>query len=119
MNDARYGLRGLLRSPGFTAVAILSLALGIGANVSIYTIANAFLTRPIGGVADPHRLVRIYSGSHSALQYHDLAYVRDNSDVFSGVIGERIMPVALANTGGTERVVGALVTPGYFSTLGV
>jgi putative ABC transport system permease protein len=119
MTDARYALRGLLRSPGFTAVAILSLALGIGANVTIYTIANAFLTRPIGGVAAPGRLVRVYRGSHSALQYRDLAYVRDNSQVFSGVIGEETMPVALANESGTERVLGALVTPGYFPTLGV
>ena len=119
MNDARYGLRGLLRSPGFTAVAILSLALGIGANVSIYTIANAFLTRPIAGVADRDRLVRVYNGAHSALQYRDLAYVRDNSEDFSGMIGEHLMPVALANASGSERVIGALVTPGYFSTLGV
>jgi len=119
MNDARYALRSLLRAPGFTAVAILSLALGIGANVTIYTIANALLTRPVGGVAEPDRLVRIYRGSHSALQYRDLAYVRANNEVFSGVIGEFITPVAVANPSGAERVVGGLVTPGYFSTLGV
>ncbi len=119
MDDARYAFRGLLRSPGFAAVAILSLALGIGANVAIYTIANAFLSRPIAGVAEPDRLVRIYRGSHSALQYMDLAFVRDNGGVFSGVIGEHVIPVALTNIGGAERVIAAVVTPGYFSMLGV
>jgi len=119
MNDARYALRGLLRTPGFTAVAILSLARGIGANVTIYSVANTFLARPIAGVADPDGLVRVYRGRHSALQYRDLAFVRDDSPVFANGIGEQLMPAALANNGGTERVVAALVTPGYFSTLGV
>jgi len=95
MNDARYALRGLLRTPGFTAVAILSLARGIGANVTIYSVANTFLARPIAGVADPDGLVRVYRGRHSALQYRDLAFVRDDSPVFANVIGEQLM-----NSGG-------------------
>ncbi len=119
MNDLRYALRALLRTPGFTAVAILSLALGIGANVTIYTIANAFLARPVPGVTDPSRLVRIYRGPHSPLQYRDLEFIRDNSEVFSGVTGEKLMPVALANEDGVDRVLGALVTEKYFPTLGV
>src|SRR6185295_17583960 len=116
MNDLRYALRALLRTPGFTAVAILSLVLGIGANVTIYTIANAFLARPIPGVTDPNRLVRIYRGTHSPLQYRDLEFIRDNGEVFSGVTGEKLMPVALANEEGAERVLGALVTRDYFPT---
>jgi predicted permease len=119
MTDVKYALRGLLRAPGFTLVAILSLALGIGANVTIFSVANAFLAQPLSGVADPGRLARVYRGRHSALQYRDLAYVRANNDVFSELAGEDFMPVALANGDATERLTATLVTQGYFAMLGV
>ena len=119
VQDVSYGWRALRRTPGFTVVAVLSLALAIGANVTIYTVANAFLTRPIPGATETDRLVRVYRGRHGALQYRDLAYVRANSSALTEVAGERMLPVAVANADGTERVTGALVTQGYFSMLGV
>ena len=119
MTDLKYALRGFLRSPAFTFVAILSLALGIGANVTIYTIANAFLNQPVAGTTNPDGLVRIYRGDHSPLQYRELEYVRSHTDAFTGVLGERMLPVALSNGSGTERVTAALVTEDYFGTLGV
>ena len=119
MTDLRYAIRGLRRTPSFAIVAILSLALGIGANVTIYTIANAFLEQPIGGAQDVDRLVRIYRGDHSPLQYTDLARVREQRTVFSDVAGERMMAVAVANGGGTERVLASLTTDGFFRMLAV
>jgi len=119
MSDIKYAVRGLRRSPGFAITAVLSLALGIGANVTIYTVANAFLERAVPGAADPDRLARVYRGNHSPLQYADLAYVRANNAVFAEVAGEDLMPVALANGETTERIQGALVTAGYFEMLGV
>src|SRR5690348_16216961 len=119
MSDLRYALRVLIRTPGLTAVAILSLALGIGANVTIYTIANAFLDQPIAGATNVDRLVRVYRGDHSPLQYADLARVREQRAVFSDVAGERMMGVAVDNGGGTERVLASLTTDGYFRMLGV
>jgi len=119
MSDLRYAIRGLLRTPSFAIIAILSVALGIGANVTIYTIANAFLEQPIGGAHDVDRLVRIYRGDHSPLQYHDLARIRDQRTAFSDVAGERMMAVAVANGGASERVLASLTTDGYFRMLAV
>jgi len=119
MSDLRYAIRGLARTPSFAIVAVLSLALGIGANVTIYTIANAFLDQPIAGATNADRLVRIYRGDHSPLQYADLARVRDQRGIFSDVAGERMLGVAVANGGGTERALASLTTGGYFRMLGV
>jgi predicted permease len=119
MSDLRYALRALARTPSFALVAVLSLALGIGANVTIYTVANAFLEQPIAGAQDVDRLVRIYRGDHSPLQYADLARVRAQRTAFTDVAGERLMAVAVAKAGGTDRVQASLTTNGYFRMLGV
>jgi predicted permease len=119
MNDLRYAIRSLARTPAFTVVAILSLALGLGANIAIYTIANAFLTRPIPGATGTDDLVRVYRGRHSPLQFGDLAFVRGNNQLFTDVIGERIQYIAIGTAGNNERVTASLVTDGYFATLGV
>src|SRR5690348_17860772 len=117
MSDLRYALRGLARTPSFALVAIVSLALGIGANVTIYTIANSFLEQPIGGAQDVDRLVRIYRGEHRPLQYSELARVREQRNAFSEVAGERMMAVAVANGAGSERALASLTTEGYFRML--
>ena len=83
LTDLRYAIRVLFRTPTVTALAIVSLALGIGANVTIYTIANAFLDQPIGGANDVDRLVRVYRGDHSPLMYPELERLRGERAVFS------------------------------------
>ncbi|MFL5614227.1 MAG: ABC transporter permease [Gemmatimonadaceae bacterium] len=119
MNDFRYAIRVLLRTPALTALAILSLTLGIGANVTIYTIANAFLDQAIAGAGDANRLVRIYRGEHSPLQYSDLERLRSGRTVFSEAAGERLSAVAVFVQGSIQRAQAALVTDGYFQMLRV
>jgi predicted permease len=119
LTDLRYAIRVLLRTPTVTALAILSLALGIGANVTIYTIANAFLDQPIGGANEVDRLVRIYRGDHSPLMYAELERLRGERAVFSGVAGERLNAVAVDVGGTIQRAQASLVTDGYFAMLKV
>src|SRR5439155_19137068 len=119
MNDFRYAIRVLLRTPALTALAVLSLTLGIGANVTIYTIANAFLDQAIAGAGNADRLVRIYRGDHSPLQYSDLERFRSEKAVFSEAAGERLSAVAVFVQGSVQRAQAALVTDGYFQMLRV
>ena len=119
LTDLRYAIRVLFRTPTVSVLAILSLALGIGANVTIYTIANAFLDQPIGGANDVNRLVRVYRGDHSPLMYSELERLRGEHTVFSGVAGERLNAVAVDVGGTIQRAQASLVTDGYFAMLKV
>src|SRR5580700_4463159 len=87
-NDIRYGLRMLAANPGFTAVAILSLAIGIGANTSTFSLADAMLLRPLP-VSHPSQVVRVLSTSHArkyeAVSYPDYVDFRDQVKAFSGL----------------------------------
>ena len=118
MTDIKYALRAIMRAPGLAAAAVFSLALGIGANVTIYSIANAFLNRPIPGVQDTEGLVRVYRGEHSPLMAEEIAFLRRENSVFEGIAGEHLTPVTLEIGDTPERAQGALVTPGYFAMLG-
>jgi len=124
MQDVRYGLRTLRKSPGFTAVAALSLALGIGANTAIFSLVNTVLLRPLP-VENPERLVSLNSASEkgdsvdptfSYLNYRDL---RDRNNVLDGLIAYRMAPISLSHDGINERAWGYLATGNYFDVLGV
>jgi predicted permease len=119
MSELRYALRVLFRTPVVSVLAIVSLALGIGANVTIFTIANAFLDQRIAGAGNVDRLVRIYRGSHSPLQYSELERVRRERAVFTEVAGERLTNVAANISGNAEPLHASLVTDGYFTMLAV
>src|SRR5437773_11895613 len=72
MNDLTFALRRPLKHPGVTAVAVLTLALGIGANTAIFSLINAVLIRPLPGVAEPEGLVRLTRGSFSYAMFQEL-----------------------------------------------
>src|SRR6202167_1998238 len=90
--DVRYALRGMRRSPGFTAVAVLSLALGIGANTAIFSLINTMMLRLLP-VRAPEQLVEFlaqYPGDPplNGFSWDNYQYFRDSSHVFAGITGE-------------------------------
>ena len=119
ISDLRFAARALVRNPAFTLVAVASLALGIGVNVVIFSVVNAVLEKPIGGVRDPERLVRVYRGSHSPLAYQDYRYLRDSVRSFAGMVAERVQVVTEERSGTVTPIQAAIVPSDYFAILGV
>ena len=119
IQDLRFGLRVLRKSPSFTAVAVLTLALGIGANTTIFSVVNALVLRPLP-VERPKELAFLenvhYGPGQSFPNYKDL---RERNQTFAGLIGYRMAPMELETDRGAERIWGYLATGNYFSTLGV
>jgi predicted permease len=123
IQDLRYGVRMLLKSPGFTAVALLSLGLGIGANTAIFSLMDAIFWRPLP-VSHPEQLVNIVipSSEREESGFSPLAFFRElqNGDqVFTGAITGAADGLSLTVDGATERVMGQAVMGNYFSLLGV
>ncbi len=124
--DLRHALRWLAKSPGFTLVAVASLAAGIGFNTAIFAIADAVLFRPLP-VVQPDRLVDVFtSGSGGAAaepfstsSYPDYLDLRAKNDVFQDVIGYSPMFGPLNLDDRSRLVLGEIVTGNYFGTLGV
>ena len=130
MQDVRYGLRMLAKSPGFTFIAILTLALGIGANTAIFSLLNQVLLRRLP-VRNPAELVvlkspgpkhgRLWSdGDDSEIfSYPVYKSLAKNTAVFDGLLARFQFDASIANHGETDRGSGELVTGNYFEVLGV
>ena len=143
LKDIRYAVRALRRNPGFTAVAVLTLAVGIGVNTAIFTAYDAVVLRPLDA-ADPDRMVQITRSTRDQFfSYPDYAYYRDSNRSFSGVVAMQaegfsmggVAPAASAQSSGmadavgfrmpkplhgsTEQVLAAVVSGNYFKVLGV
>jgi putative ABC transport system permease protein len=123
LKDLRYAIRSLLKRPGFAAIAIITLALGIGANTAIFSLVNTVLLRPLP-VPHPEQLVQVYGTFHNGADYTIQSYLnykdyRDRNDVFSGLIAYRFAPMSISHEGRNERVWGYLVSGNYFDVLGV
>src|SRR6266581_1089336 len=137
VQDLKYGIRMLAKNPGFTAVAVLTLALGIGANTAIFTVINSVLLRMLP-VRDPQQLVVLtdpdargmavgsQKGDRNLLTYAEFQEIRDRNHVLSGVFAAmssvRDLPVSVEGT--SEDSEGApakvsMVSGSYFSVLGV
>ena len=123
--DTRYAARLLARNPLFALTAALSLAIGIGANTTIFTIANGLLFRAPVGVVEPHRLVdidRTRDRAHFApVEYDTLLEMRRRTVTLSDIYAYQPVaePMSLSGPNGAERVFGRYVTSNYFTVLGV
>jgi predicted permease len=126
LSEIRYALRAMKNSPVFAFVAILSLALGIGANTAIFTFVDQLLLRLLP-VKDPQQLVLLtWQGMHygsnrgpNMLSYPMFKDFREKNQVFSDMFCRRPIPVSVSANGQTERASGELVTGNYFHVLGV
>ena len=123
LHDLRYGTRQLLKHRAFTILAIISLALGIGANTAIFSLVNTVLLRPLP-VKEPSRLIEVYGALHNGADFTIQSYLnykdyRDRNDVFSGLFVYRIVVSSLSHNGSNERAWGFLASGNYFDVLGV
>lgn len=120
LGDVRYALRTLARTPTFTAIAILSLALGIGANIAIFSLVDAVLLRTLP-VAEPERLVALNMGQGTGDVFTNPLWeaIRDRQLAFDGVFAFGADQFNLAPSGEARIVEGEYVSGGFFPTLGV
>jgi predicted permease len=121
--DIRFGFRQLKKQPGFAALAIISMALGIGANTSIFSLVDTALLRPLA-VKEPSQLVELYGTLHNGADWSLQSYpnykeYRDRSTVFSGLFVYRVTVSSLTVNKSSQRVWGYLVSGNYFDVLGV
>ena len=121
LQDVRYAFRLLAKSPGFTAIAILTLALGIGANTAIFSVVNGVLLRPLP-FRDPSQLVLIAEKSSFPVistSYENYLDWRDQSHSFESMEATRGGAITLTGVGDPERLNVRMVTAGLFSMLGI
>jgi predicted permease len=122
--DVRYGIRMLLSKPGFTAAAVLVLALGIGANSAVFSLVNAFLLKPLH-VQNPEQLAGLYSRDtkhpdrYRAFSYPNYVDIRDSNQAFSSLAAMNLAMVGVQEGESTRRTFAAVVSSNYFLTLGV
>jgi predicted permease len=123
LRDIRYGFRSLTRARGFSLVAIVTIALGIGVNSTIFSLVSAVLFRPLP-VDAPEELVNIYghsatSSTHDTNSYPNFVDYYEQTETLSGLMGYTNFFANLSIAGSSELVIGELVTRDYFQVLGV
>ncbi len=118
--DLRYGARMLLKNPGFTLIAVITLALGIGANTAIFSLANALLLRSLP-VPQPEQLVTVSRGDGMGepLSYPDFVALRARNQALSGLAASHYTELSFGNGSRSEVVRGELVSSDYFDVLRV
>src|SRR6478672_3006544 len=126
LNDIRYGLRQLIKHPAFTIIAILTLALGIGANTAIFSVVNAVLLKPLP-FPEPDKLVAIGNVDLSetvsppklySLSFPDFADFREQNRSFSSMAVYRDRAVTLVDEQGAQNIRGEKVSGEFFDVLG-
>jgi predicted permease len=123
LRDVRYAARGLLARPGFTAVAVLTLALGIGANTTVFCWAKSLLLQPLPGVPEQDRLALLITTSAlddpRSTSYPDYVDLRDRNETLAGLVAFDMAPLSWTAADQTERVWGCLVSGNAFEVLGI
>ncbi len=117
--DLRYALRMLRKNPGFTVVAVITLALGIAANTTIFSWINATLLNPIPGVSRPSEMVAVQNGRAGSFSYPDFLDLQDRGNNFAGLTAFAFAPASLTGDDKPERIWATMVTANYFDVLGV
>jgi predicted permease len=121
--DVRYSLRMIAKAPGFAAIAILTLALGIGANTTIFSWINASLLNPVPGLAQPSEVVSLTLSKPGdnpfPFTYPDLETMRDGQQSFTGITACSFAQMSLTGKSKPERVWGMVASANYFDVLGV
>ena len=120
--DLRYTFRMFAKSPGFTAIILATLALGIAANTAVFSVVSAILLRPLPGISEPDRLVSLYRVQNGQtfdnMGYPDYRDYRDRNQSLAGLAAHSAVALSF-NSGTPERLIGDLVTVNYFAVLGV
>lgn len=125
LRDLRYGARSLIRDPGFTVIAVLILALAIGANSTIFTLVSSLFLESPPEITEPHRLVRINRSNErtrsGSMSYPDYRYHRERNSVFNGLAASAFDPVLVMVSGadGGVQAEAMLVSDNFFDVLGV
>ncbi len=124
LHDIKFAIRQLIRNPSFASVAIVTLALGIAANSTIFSWINSTLLDPIPGIAHTSDMITIMRGERSEhptppFSYLDFADLRDSTRSFAGLLAYHDDYMAITGSGEPERIYGALVSSNYFEVLGV
>jgi len=124
IQDLRFAGRVFRRAPGFTLAGALTLALGIGATGSIFSLVNALLFEPPAGISEPDQIVQIARSYEDAPRWDNFSWpamelIEREGSVFSGVAGYQAQPVIVGRGRDTERVLGEYATADYFQVLGV
>jgi len=122
LQDIRYGVRTLAKTPGFTAIAILTLALGIGANSALFSVVNGVLLNPLP-YPEPDKIVAVYANTssfgHSSITYLNFLDWQKNDRSLSSIAARRNDDLFLTGVGEGERLRGAMITADFFTVVGV
>ncbi len=121
--DIRYSLRMIVKAPGFAAIAILTLALGIGANTTIFSWINSTLLNPVPGLGHPSEVVSLTLNKPGdnpfPFTYPDIEAMRDGQQSFTGIAACNFVQMSFTGKSKPERVWGMVASANYFDVLGV